>query len=39
MSWQTPLVLHGAHHASEQEIAAHVDQFRLRLAPFLKDPA
>jgi glutathione-regulated potassium-efflux system ancillary protein KefF len=38
MQWQTPLVLHGAHHASEQDIAAHVDQFRLRLAAFLKDP-
>lgn len=39
MTWQPPLVLHGAHHASEQDIAAHVDQFRLRLAAFLKEPA
>ena len=38
MRWQPPLVLHGAHHASEQQIAAHVDQFRLRVAQFLKEP-
>ena len=27
MRWQDPLVLHGAHHASEDEIAAHVRRF------------
>jgi putative NADPH-quinone reductase len=37
MTWQPPLVLHGAHHASERDIAAHVDQFRLRLGAFLKE--
>lgn len=32
MRWQTPLVLHGAHHASDAEVAAHVRQFIARLS-------
>ena len=35
MRWQEPLVLHGAHHASEDDIAAHIRTFidRLSKAP------
>lgn len=36
MRWQDPLVLHGAHHASEAEIAAHVRRFIERLS---KEPS
>lgn len=34
MRWQAPLVLHGAHHASDADVAAHVDAFTRRLAGF-----
>jgi len=32
MRWQTPLVLHGAHHASEAEVDRHIAAFTQRLA-------
>ena len=35
MRWQAPLVLHGAHHASDADVAAHVRLFIERLS---KDP-
>jgi putative NADPH-quinone reductase len=31
MHWQAPLVLHGAHHASDEEVAAHIRRFIARL--------
>jgi glutathione-regulated potassium-efflux system ancillary protein KefF len=38
MQWQEPLVLHGAHHASDAEVAAHVRRFIERIgAPVLKE--
>ncbi len=36
MRWQDPLVLHGAHHASEAQLAAHVRLFIERLS---KEPS
>ena len=32
MDWHAPFVLHGAHHASEEEVAAHVAAFTQRIA-------
>jgi glutathione-regulated potassium-efflux system ancillary protein KefF len=37
MAWHAPLVLYGAHHASEAEVAAHVAAFTARLAAFSVD--
>lgn len=34
MQWETPLVLHGAHHVSEDELAAHIAAFTQRLTAF-----
>jgi putative NADPH-quinone reductase len=40
MHWQAPLVLHGAHHASDEDVAAHIRRFIARLStPYLKEPA
>ena len=40
MQWLAPLVLHGAHHASDEEVAAHVRRFIERIStPVLKEPA
>lgn len=39
MHWQEPLVLHGAHHAGEEEVAAHIRRFIERLSlPAAKEP-
>ena len=34
MRWQPPLVLHGAHHASEADVDRHIAAFTRRLADF-----
>ncbi len=34
MHWAAPHILHGAHLAGEEHVAAHVDSFRARLAAF-----
>lgn len=34
MHWEAPHILHGAHHVSEAELAAHVAAFGARLAAF-----
>ena len=40
MQWQEPLVLHGAHHASDADVAAHIRRFIERIStPFPKEPA
>ena len=40
MQWQAPLVLHGAHHASDADVAAHVRRFIERIStPLTKEPA
>ncbi|WP_426105708.1 NAD(P)H-dependent oxidoreductase [Massilia sp. TSP1-1-2] len=39
MRWELPHILHGAHHASEAQVQAHVDAFTARLAAFSALPA
>ena len=34
MVWETPHILHGAHHVNEAALQAHVDAFAARLAAF-----
>lgn len=36
MDWQEPLVLYGAHHATPEELAAHIARFTERLRTYTK---
>jgi len=38
MAWQPPLILHGSHHASDEQLRAHGLQYRERLTAFLANP-
>jgi glutathione-regulated potassium-efflux system ancillary protein KefF len=36
MDWQAPLILYGAHHATQDELAAHIARFTARLTTFTR---
>jgi glutathione-regulated potassium-efflux system ancillary protein KefF len=36
MAWQPPLILHGSHHATEEQLLAHGLEYRARLSAFLE---
>lgn len=35
MTWQPPLILHGSHHATDEQLQAHAREYRARLSTFL----
>ena len=40
MAWQPPLILHGSHHATDEQLHQHGLEYRARLNAFLvRDPA
>ena len=36
MSWHPPLIVHGSHHASDDQLRAHGLEYKLRLSAFLE---
>jgi len=38
MRWQAPLILHGSHHTTDEQLRSHGQEYRDRLSAFLAEP-